>query len=93
MDRRPQRSHLFASLGSTMSNKAAFSSKNGLPFLKHDSNAGIVAGVFFWPRRLAVQQDCGQREPIMAELLHQRGDAAVQLVPNSLAQTTTRLRR
>jgi hypothetical protein len=24
----------------------------------------------------------------MAEVLHKRGDAAVQLVPNSLAQTT-----
>jgi len=28
-----------------------------------------------------------ERKPIMAEVLHKRGDAAVQLVPNSLAQT------
>jgi hypothetical protein len=45
--RRPQSSHLFAPLGSTLSSVAAFSSKNGLPFLKHASSAGFVAGVFF----------------------------------------------
>jgi hypothetical protein len=28
---------------------------------------------------------------MMAEVLHKRGDAAVQLVPNSLAQTTNML--
>jgi hypothetical protein len=45
--RRPNRSNLFAPFIPTMSEQAAFSSKNGLVVLKQYSRAGAIAGVFF----------------------------------------------
>jgi len=45
--RRPDCSDLQTPLRPILSGKAAFSSKNGLFFLKLISDAGIVAGVFF----------------------------------------------
>jgi hypothetical protein len=44
--RRPNRSDLLSPLNPIFSGKAAFSSKNGLFFIKQYSDAGIVAGVF-----------------------------------------------
>jgi hypothetical protein len=45
--RRPIRSHLLSPPHLIQSGEAAFSLKNGLFFLKHYSNAGMIAGVFF----------------------------------------------
>ncbi|MGV3655018.1 MAG: hypothetical protein ACO1N5_12465 [Noviherbaspirillum sp.] len=67
---------------------AAFSSKNGLSLLKRFEDAGIVVGVFFDP--VVPDRSHGVA---MAEALHERGDAAVQLVPNSLAQAYSSLCR
>jgi hypothetical protein len=49
--KRPNRSYLFSPLYPILSGKVAFSSKNGLAFLKQYSDAGMVAGVFFGYRR------------------------------------------
>jgi hypothetical protein len=45
--RRPIRSHLLKPHHLIQSGVAAFSLKNGLCFLKQNSNAGMIAGVFF----------------------------------------------
>jgi hypothetical protein len=81
---------LFEPLRPILSGKAAFSSKNSLVFFKQYSDAGAVAGVFFDRRCSAAAP---RKRSMMAEVLHKRGDAAVQLEPNSLAQTTVCLRR
>jgi hypothetical protein len=54
--RRPDCSELQTPLRPTLTGKAAFSSKNGLFFLKLISDAGIVAGVFFGSRRALLRQ-------------------------------------
>jgi len=41
-----------------LSGKAAFSSKNGLYFVKLISDAGMVAGVFFGIRHALLRQAC-----------------------------------
>jgi hypothetical protein len=56
--RRPDCSDLQTPLRPTLSGKAAFSSKNGLFFLKLYSDAGIVAGVFFGSRRALMRRPC-----------------------------------
>jgi hypothetical protein len=56
--RRPDCSDLQTLLRSIMSGKAAFSSKNALYFLKHISNAGIFAGVFFGSRLALLRPAC-----------------------------------
>ena len=49
MHSRPDPTFLTAPYRLTMSGKAAYSSKKELAFLQSDSDAGIVAGVFFSP--------------------------------------------
>jgi hypothetical protein len=56
--RRPDCSDLQTPLRPTLSGKAAFSSKNGLSFLKQYSDAGFVAGVFFGGRHALARRDC-----------------------------------
>jgi hypothetical protein len=53
--RRSDCSDLQTPLRPILSGKAAFSSKNGLSFLKLYSNAGILAGVFFGSRRASMR--------------------------------------
>jgi hypothetical protein len=67
----------------TVSGMAAYSSENELAFLQMHTRAGFVAGVFFGR---AEAPETGLVR-LRAEALHRRGDAAVQRVPNSLAQT------
>jgi len=45
--KRPNRSYLLSPLHLTKSGKAAFSLENSLAFPKQNSDAGIIAGVFF----------------------------------------------
>ncbi|HEX8883504.1 MAG TPA: hypothetical protein VF797_03335 [Noviherbaspirillum sp.] len=55
--RRSERSDLQTPLRPILSGKAAFSSKNGLSFLKQYSDAGFVAGVFFGGRRALARRN------------------------------------
>jgi hypothetical protein len=58
--RRPNRSDLFEPLHPILSGKAAFSSKNGLVFLKQYSDAGVVAGVFLTTDTASLQSKGSQ---------------------------------